>query len=211
VTLLNQRLLILFSAILLQVAQGMAQEVNSQPQLATELMPQMVVVQFMPPVSIASKATTGLQEFDRKASQYSVHLIERAYPFLDHVAPTPQTRRNLLALRRTYYVRYSGDASPMQVSTDLAGVSGVAYAEPVPIHRHEAAGAGSRIDPNDPHFGDQTYLRHLQLAAAWDIVKSESGSPRVVIAIVDGGASWHHEDLQPNIWINSNEVAGKRP
>ncbi|MCY4673793.1 MAG: hypothetical protein OXD43_08550, partial [Bacteroidetes bacterium] len=142
-----------------------------------------VVVQFTPGVSIANKAArAGLQDFDRRAAGYGVHLIERVYPFLDHVLPTPKTRRNLLALRRTYYVRYTADILPKEVSADLASAPGVVYAEPVLINRTQAD-RGQRVDPNDPGFGDQPELRLLQLPEAWDVVRGEEGAPRVVIAV----------------------------
>jgi len=167
-----------------------------------------VVVQFSPGVSIANKAArAGLQDFDRRAAGYGVHLIERVYPFLDHVQPTPKTRRNLLALRRTYYVRYTADTLPKEVSADLSSTPGVVYAEPVLINRTQA-GRGQRVDPNDPGFGDQAELRLLQLPEAWDVVRGEEGAPRVVIAVVDGGGEWRHEDLRANVWTNPGEIAG---
>ncbi len=168
-----------------------------------------VVVQFAPDVFIANKSgATGLQDFDRRAAQYGVYLIERVYPFLDHVQPTPKTRRNLMALRRTYYVRYHASALPEQVAGDLAAAPGVVYAEPVLVNRTQALDTWGRADPDDPRFGDQTYLRHMRLPEAWDEVKSEDGAPRVVIAIVDGGGEWRHEDLRTNVWTNPDEIPG---
>ena len=168
-----------------------------------------VVVQLAPGVSIANKAArTGLQDFDRRAARYDVHLVERAYPFLDHVQPTPRTRRNLMALRRTYYVRFRAGTAPDRVSADLAAAPGVVYAEPVPVTRTQALDIQEQADPDDPRFGEQTYLRHLRLPEAWDAVRSEDGVPQVVIAIVDGGGEWRHEDLRANVWTNPDEIVG---
>ena len=177
----------------------------AQPQ--PEYVRNVVVVQFAPEVAIANKvAATGLQEFNRKATRYGVHLIERVYPFLDHVEPTPKTRRNLMALRRTYYVRYGASTAGQDVAEDLATAPSVVYSEPVPVNRTQAY--WERVDPNDPRFGEQPELRLLQLPEAWDVVKGEQGSPRVVIAIVDGGGEWRHEDLRANVWTNPGEIAG---
>ena len=168
-----------------------------------------VVVQFAPDVFIANKSgTTGLQDFDRRAAYYGVYLIERVYPFLDHVQPTPKTRRNLMALRRTYYVRYHASALPEQVAGNLAAAPGVVYAEPVLVNRTQASDTWERADPDDPRFDEQTELRRLRLPEAWDEVKSEDGAPRVVIAIVDGGGEWRHEDLRANVWTNQDEIPG---
>jgi hypothetical protein len=128
-----------------------------QNKAEVEYVPKVVVVQFESGVSIAHKSeSTGLQEFDIKASQYQVHLIERVYPFLDHVQPTPKTRRNLMVLRQTYYVRYDSDATPEQVAEDLHLALGVVYAEPVVVNRTQAL---HQEDANDPGFWRQTELR----------------------------------------------------
>ena len=116
-----------------------------------------VVVQFDSTAQIASKASrTGLAGFDRLASKYQVYTIERAYPFLDHVLPTPKTRRNLLALRRTYYVRYHAGQDPVTVAREFSGVSGVVYAEPVVVNRLHALDSMEFADPNDPEFRRQS-------------------------------------------------------
>ena len=169
--------------------------------------PHVVVVQFEPTAVIADGATeTGLQVFDSRAATYNVHSIERVFPFLDHVQPTPKTRRNLLALRRTYYVRFHGNDDSRQVARMLSVAPGVVYAEPVIINRIDDSDPGALVDPNDPLFRDQTYLRHLRLTEAWDEVKGKDGSDPVVIAIVDGGGEWRHDDLRENVWTNPNEV-----
>ena len=178
-------------------------------QSVPEVVPHVVVVQFEAGISLPGKtATTGLQVFDRRAAAYGVHTIEHMYPFLDHVDPTPKTRRNLLALRRTYYVRYGADVTPERVSRDLALAPGIVYAEPVPVNRIEGPVRWEHIDPNDPGFNDQPQLGLMRLPEAWDVVKSSDGTPKVVIAIVDGGGEWRHEDLRANVWTNQDEIPG---
>ena len=184
-------------------------EPKAEAQQRPEYVSNVVVVQFAPGVVIANKArASGLQDFDRRATRYGVHLIERVYPFLDHVEPTPKMRRNLLALRRTHYVRYNANTLPVQVAEDLAAAASVVYAEPLLVYRTQALGTWERVDPDDPNFGDQTELRHLRLPEAWDVVKSEDRTPRVVIAIVDAGGEWRHRDLRANVWTNPDEIAG---
>ena len=174
-----------------------------------EYAPNMVVVQFTPEVALAHKAgASGLQEFDRRASRHEIYLLERVFPFLDHVAPTPRTRRNVLALRRTYYARYRAGTAPKTVANELKTAPGVVYAEPVLVNRTQAMDAWERIDPNDPEFSQQPELNLMRLPEAWDLVKSGNASERVVIAIVDGGGEWRHEDLRANVWTNPNEIAG---
>ena len=174
-----------------------------------EVEPHVVVVQFDAGIYLPGKTVTaGLEVFDRKAAVYGVHTIERIYPFLDHVEPTPKTRGNLMALRRTYYVHYSADVIPERVSRDLALAPGIVYAEQVPVNRIWGPVRWERIDPNDPRFSNQTELRVMKLPEAWDVVKGSDGTPKVVIAIVDGGGEWRHEDLRANVWTNEDETPG---
>ena len=174
-----------------------------------DVVPHVVVVQFDAGVYLPGKTvTTGLDVFDRKAAAYEVHTIERMYPFLDHVELTPKTQGNLMALRRTYYVRYSADVIPERVSKDLALAPGIVYAEQVPVNRIWGPVRWERIDPNDPRFSDQAELRAMKLPEAWDVVKGSGGTPKVVIAIVDGGGEWRHEDLRANVWTNEDETPG---
>ncbi len=192
----------------LLLALALVQDVPmAEAQSTPEYEPQVVVVQFGSTVVIAAGPNkTGLQIFDRRAATYSVHAIERAFPFLDHVQPTPKTARNLAALRRTYYVRYHATVDPRHVARMLSAAPGVAYAEPVVINRIFDSDPWERVDPNDPLFSDQTYLGHLRLTEAWDEVKGEDGSAPAVIAVVDGGGEWRHEDLRGNVWTNPNEI-----
>ena len=178
-------------------------------QSVPEAVPHVVVVQFEAGISLPGKtSTTGLQVFDRRAAAYGLHTIERMYPFLHHVNPTPKTRRNLLALRRTYYVRYSTDATPERVSRDLALAPSIVYAEPVPVNRIREPVSWEHVDPNDPRFNDQPQLGLMRLPEAWDVVKASDGTPKVVIATVDGGGEWRHEDLRANVWTNEDEIPG---
>ena len=166
---------------------------------------QVVIVQFEKDIHIPQGQTkTRLTAFDSRAAQYEIERIERAFPFLDHVQPTRATASNLTALRRTWYVRYRAEEDPEQVSKVLTNVEGVAYAEPILINRV----FDTVVSPDDPRFAEQTYLEHMRLSEAWSVIKGEDGSPPPVIAIVDGGVDWRHEDLAANVWTNADEVAG---
>ena len=174
-------------------------------QLQSKYQPHVVVVQFDPQIPLAPVgATIGWPAFDSVVAAFDVHGIERAFPFLDHVDVTPEIARNLAALRRTYYVRYGSHEDPARVARAWSAVRGVRYAEPVPVHHFFEPATGT--EPNDPSYGDQTYLKHLLLPEAWDVVRGEDGEPPVIIAIVDGGGHWRHADLRANVWVNEDEV-----
>jgi len=153
---------------------------------------------------------TGIDGFDRKAERYGVTVVEKAFPSLDVIAGHRVLSESAEELRRVYLVRYESPYLPIMVAEDFAKVPEVTYAEP--IHRYELFDAISddvpveRAEPNDPLYSEQTHLPRLELPSAWDIVKGSDGD--VVIAIVDGGTSWQHEDLINNVWTNPNEVPG---
>lgn len=87
----------------------------------------------------------------------------------------------------------------------LANDSTVAYAEPDYL-------LTSNMVPNDPQFIQQYALDNtnnpasdISAVSAWDIT---TGSPDVVVAIIDSGVDYNHQDLQANIWKNIDEIPG---
>jgi len=59
--------------------------------------------------------------------------------------------------------------------------------------------------PNDPDYFNvvRRNLSSLNLEIAWD---TSTGSADVVVAIIDTGVNYNHEDLKQNIWINAGEI-----
>lgn len=45
----------------------------------------------------------------------------------------------------------------------------------------------------------------INVVPAWE---EQTGDPRVIVSIVDGGIDVYHEDLINNLWINENEIPG---
>jgi hypothetical protein len=72
----------------------------------------------------------------------------------------------------------------------------VEYAEPNYVRRASLA-------PNDPDFGELWGLQKVDAPEAWD---TQTGSHAVVVAVLDTGADWDHEDLSANIWDNDDEA-----
>jgi len=54
---------------------------------------------------------------------------------------------------------------------------------------------------SDPKYGG--YLLNMEMEAAWDL---SLGDPSVVIAIIDTGLDFDHEDLAGSVWTNEDEV-----
>lgn len=77
---------------------------------------------------------------------------------------------------------------------------GVEYAQPN-FYYHLLA------TPNDPQFTSSGMYGLTKIGApqAWDL---STGSSSVVVADIDSGMLYTHQDLAPNAWINTAEIAG---
>ena len=58
--------------------------------------------------------------------------------------------------------------------------------------------------PNDPKYLDGTLwgLNQINAPAAWDVLTSASN---IVVAVLDTGVRYTHEDLAANMWVNPND------
>ena len=100
------------------------------------------------------------------------------------------------------------DAS--RVLSRLRNDPSVLYAEPdYPAH------IAAKV-PNDPRFGEQWALNNtgqtsgtidadIDAPEAWDVT---TGGSSVVIAVLDTGVDYNHDDLRPNMWTNPGEIPG---
>jgi subtilisin family serine protease len=66
------------------------------------------------------------------------------------------------------------------------------------------------VVPNDPMFGQlwglsQPSGRDIDAPLAWD---QTTGSPDVVVAVIDSGVAYGHPDLNGNIWVNDDPPGG---
>ncbi len=60
--------------------------------------------------------------------------------------------------------------------------------------------------PNDPQFPANLYgLGKISAPSAWDL---STGSSNIVVADIDTGMRYTHEDLAANAWTNPGEIAG---
>ncbi|MAV64495.1 MAG: hypothetical protein CBD97_01470 [Pelagibacteraceae bacterium TMED237] len=61
--------------------------------------------------------------------------------------------------------------------------------------------------PNDEDYTSQWYLSAINSNDAWDYFENNPGNRNVILASVDSGVNWNHEDLSPNIYQNLGEDA----
>lgn len=66
------------------------------------------------------------------------------------------------------------------------------------------------VVPNDPHTRDAKRSYNIQLInapAAWNL---QHGAPNIIVAVVDTGIRYTHEDLLDNMWVNTGEIPGNK-
>lgn len=65
-----------------------------------------------------------------------------------------------------------------------------------------------RRTPNDPELSTQRSLDIIQAERAWDFSTGGMtvGGKPIVIAIMDDGIDFSHEDIAPNVWNNEGEI-----
>lgn len=73
---------------------------------------------------------------------------------------------------------------------------GVIAAQPNFIYRVAAV-------PNDPMYGELYAMNKIQAPVVWN---TTTGSPNIVVAVIDTGIDYTHEDLNANMWRNPGEV-----
>ncbi|MCB0336778.1 MAG: S8 family serine peptidase, partial [Bdellovibrionales bacterium] len=59
--------------------------------------------------------------------------------------------------------------------------------------------------PNDPKASEQWGLSAIDAYSAWD---TSQGAAEVIVAVLDTGVDYTHEDLAANMWKNPGEIAG---
>lgn len=159
-----------------------------------DFLPNVVVVKFKSRASFGEEAvSTGIASIDHLFNRYNVTIMKQ---FFDGSLLRPNMDRSV-AIESIYNVFFSGEASPLEVAQALNKDPNIEYAEPKYVYSLNDI-------PNDALYSSMTQFPHIQAPAAWDVVKGESGN--VIIAIVDGGTDWDHQDLLGNIWNNAGEI-----
>jgi len=100
------------------------------------------------------------------------------------------------SLRAIYTLKFSLDADIPSIVQRCKNDPIVEYVQPNYIY-HPC------FQPNDPYYPDQYALPKIEILDAWEI---EKGTEDVIVAVVDTGVDYNHEDLKSRIWINTDEI-----
>lgn len=149
-------------------------------------------------IRVTPKAHVELERLHTKAplqkfhNRMGVRSVYRLFPHIAHPESNP-------SLERIYLLRF-------QIPIDLHALKANYAAHPLIeavefnyIRQMQA----SDIIPSDPRFEEQWSLSLIDMPGAWAI---EKGDPGVIIAVVDTGFDYTHEDLASQAWINAGEI-----
>lgn len=171
--------------------------------------------------------TTGVTPLDRAARDVKAISIKPMLPYAAKFA----RQRAKYGLDRWYVVSFDESVSPDEARKIFAATAGVEKSETVmpmslkegngnfrKLDRSKVAKASAQMPFNDPFLPNQWHYQNfgtipysvegadINLFEAW---KSVTGSKDVLVAIIDGGVDYTHEDLAPNMYVNTAELNGK--
>jgi len=147
---------------------------------------------------------TGYSALDAFIARSAVHRIDYALTASKYTPRHPEAFRRW-GLDRTYRFHVTHDTDLLDLVEAFSALPGVDYAEP----DYVSAAESESVIPDDPQFGiqwqyDQSLDADMDGPQAWDIAKGAG----TVIAILDTGLDFTHEDIADQIWTNPGEIAG---
>lgn len=102
-------------------------------------------------------------------------------------------------ISRIYKLKFSANTDIISIIQKCKNDPAIEYAQPNYLNHL----CSEEIEPNDYFYPDQWALKKINIPEAWEI---EKGSDDVIIAVVDTGVDYNHEDLKSRIWANSKEI-----
>ena len=149
-------------------------------------------------IRVTPKAHGELERLHTKAplqkfhNQMGVRSVYRLFPHVAH----PESNPNL---ERIYLLRFQIPTDLHTLKADYAAHPLIEAVEFNYIRQMQA----SEIIPNDPRYEEQWSLSLINMPEAWAI---EKGDPGIIIAVVDTGFDYTHEDLASQTWVNVGEI-----
>lgn len=120
-----------------------------------------------------------------------VKYIEGAIQTMDANASSVEDLGN-----STFCMKLRGDMK--QTLVGLLNNPNVKYAEPNYLYKTMA-------QPNDAKFGQLWGMKKIGAPAAWN----SKSKGTMIVAVIDTGLNYNHEDLKDNSWVNQAEANGK--
>lgn len=167
--------------------------------------------------------STGVKSSDEILCGIGFKSMRRTFP----PAGKFEARTRAEGLHRWYDITFDPDTRLTKAETDLSSIEGIETVELrpemiapeqnfIPINIATKSYGDARIF-NDPYlarqwnyYNDGSYSGEagcdINVLPVWE--NGFTGDPDVIVAVVDGGIDYEHEDLKDNIWINEAEMNG---
>lgn len=192
--------------------------VKLQPQVATE-------VGITPRVAEKGLFSTGVQALDISAQKIKAKSIRRVFPY----SPKYESQMAEYGLDRWYEVTFDENINPHEaqhIFSQTAGVQVATCKTPMVLKegngtfqtvKAQSTSRPSAMPFNDPRLPNQWHYNNtgslsgskagadINLFEAW---KTTTGNKDVIVAIIDGGIDYTHEDLATNVAVNEAEFNG---
>ncbi|MCB8994683.1 MAG: S8 family serine peptidase [Bacteroidales bacterium] len=173
-----------------------------------------------------SKVVTGLDKLDALNLKNGATQMRRVFPY----SPKFEDRHIKYGLNLWYEISFSNDKEPKALLREYSSLPEVTISElihiPVlidggnkPLSADPPAQMGNRTDQppfNDPYLRKQWHYNNygqtggtpgsdIDLFEAW---KTTHGKPDVIVAVMDQGVDYKHDDLKNMMWVNTAELNG---
>ncbi len=162
-----------------------------------EVVPGVVIVKFKHGVVMQEgKAVDRFSPAGKILSKFSVTSVVKMFKGVKQPSDLDYASGKV-DLSNIYVIGFDRSFDPRKVAQQLSVSADIEYAEPQYVNRLFDV-------PNDPFFATNQTNAFTRMNAmnGWTIAKGDSN---VVIADVDGGTYWQHEDIKGNLWINPLE------
>ncbi|MBL7153766.1 MAG: S8 family serine peptidase [Phycisphaerae bacterium] len=175
------------------------------------------------PTGLEADSSAEPSSFDQVLSRYSVTSVE---PVFRHIKPSPPSKMGAMSaapaepvkpfrgaaersdLKRWYRLKLPADVNEQDMMDLLKSDSEVETAE----LNCEWRLAVLPDAATDPGYVDQWHFANTHVREAWQFLDSNGinpgGSRDVVVAVIDTGVDYTHEDLVGNMWTNGGEIPG---
>jgi hypothetical protein len=169
--------------------------------------------------SDTSVLSIGLRSFDRINRRYKATNMRRVFPD----AGKYEAKHREYGLHLWYEITIPEGEDPETVAAGYGVDGNVQAAEP----RYKIRRLGMPASPlppvetpNDPDFGKQWNYNNtgqtggtpgadIRLTDAWEKIKSlRIKNSNIIVAVMDAGIYYDHEDLKANMWVNDTELNG---
>lgn len=160
---------------------------------------------------------SGNERMDQISEKYQAVSLARIFP----PAGVFEEAHRAHGLHQWYEIIFSDKTDLKQVIAEYSELSLFYSVEECKAYTHVGLDESnySPILPNgtnDMWFARQWHFSNtgqtggtpgadINLIKAWQV---QTGSPNVVVAVIDGGIDLTHDDLQGALWVNEDEIAG---